>query len=78
MKYDFRGTMKYAAYYIGENSDFIVIVSADEAEVLEDANSFAVRTLFIVLLHTDIQYPFVFCDSYMVYKPGCPVIESCT
>ena len=34
LKYDFRGTMKYAAYYIGENSDFIVIVSADEAEVL--------------------------------------------
>ena len=26
LKYDFRGTMKYAAYYIGENSDFIVIV----------------------------------------------------
>ena len=45
LKYDFRGTMKYAAYYIGENSDFIVIVSADEAEVLEDANSFAVRDI---------------------------------
>ena len=41
IKYDFRGTMKYAAYYIGENSDFIVIVSADEEEFLAGVNNFA-------------------------------------
>ncbi len=40
IKYDFRGVQKYAAYYIGENSDFIVIVSADEDEVLEEINGF--------------------------------------
>lgn len=40
IKYDFRGVQKYAAYYIGENSDFIVIVSADEDEVLEQINGF--------------------------------------
>lgn len=45
IKYDFRGTMKYAAYYIGENSDFIVIVSADESEVLEDVNAFAKKDI---------------------------------
>ena len=50
LKYDFRGTMKYAAYYIGENSDFIVIVSADEAEVLEDVNSFAVRDIIYSII----------------------------
>ena len=41
IKYDFHGTMKYAAYYIGENSDFIVIVSADEEEFLAGVNNFA-------------------------------------
>ena len=41
IKYVFHGTMKYAAYYIGENSDFIVIVSADEQEFLAGINSFA-------------------------------------
>ncbi len=40
IKYDFRGTMKYAAYYIGENSDFIVIVSADEQEFLVGISNF--------------------------------------
>ena len=50
LKYVFRGTMKYAAYYIGENSDFIVIVSADEAEVLEDVNSFAVQDIIYSII----------------------------
>lgn len=40
IKYDFKGVRKYAAYYIGENSDFIVIVSADEDDVLEEINGF--------------------------------------
>ncbi len=57
IKYDFRGTMKYAAYYIGENSNFIVIVSADEEEFLAGINSFvkqdivySVITLFIFMV----------------------------
>ncbi len=57
IKYDFRGTMKYAAYYIGENSNFIVIESADEEEFLAGINSFvkqdivySVITLFIFMV----------------------------
>lgn len=46
IKYDFRGVQKYAAYYIGTNSDFIVIVSADEDEVLEEINGFVRQDIF--------------------------------
>lgn len=33
--YEFKGVMKYASFYIGQNLDFIVVVTADEAEALE-------------------------------------------
>lgn len=33
--YEFNGVIKYASYYIGENMEYIVIITADEEEVLE-------------------------------------------
>ena len=37
-EYDFKGVMKYAAYYVNATSDFIVVISADEDEVLAATN----------------------------------------
>lgn len=34
VEYEFKGVIKYAAYYVNEGSDFIVVISADEAEVM--------------------------------------------
>lgn len=36
--YEFKGTNKYAAFYIGLNSDYIVVITADESEVFADMN----------------------------------------
>ena len=38
VEYDFNGAMKYAAYYVGANSEFVLVVSADEDDVLADVN----------------------------------------
>lgn len=35
IEYLYNGVMKYASFYIGENLDFIVVVTADEAEINE-------------------------------------------
>ncbi|MCM1262777.1 MAG: methyl-accepting chemotaxis protein [Butyrivibrio sp.] len=35
IEYDFKGVKKYAAYYVNANSDYILVISADEDEVLE-------------------------------------------
>ena len=60
IKYVFHGTMKYAAYYIGDNSDFIVIVSADEEEFLASVNNFAkqdiVYSVIVLLVFMVIGY----------------------
>lgn len=34
--YEFKGVQKYAAFFVGENMDYIVVVTADEKEVLAD------------------------------------------
>ena len=33
--YEFKGVIKYAAYYVNENADFILVISADEDEVMQ-------------------------------------------
>lgn len=32
--YEFKGSIKYAAYYVNEDADFILVISADEEEVM--------------------------------------------
>lgn len=32
--YEFKGAIKYAAYYVNENADYILVISADEDEVM--------------------------------------------
>lgn len=43
IKYDFKGVAKYAAMYVGENEDFIAVVTADESEMLAGVNSMRVK-----------------------------------
>ncbi|NBJ94286.1 methyl-accepting chemotaxis protein [Parablautia muri] len=40
--YKFENTMKYAAYYVGENMDYVVVITADEDEILSE-NSVLLR-----------------------------------
>lgn len=37
--YEFKGVTKYAAYYVNENSDYIIVISADEDEVMQPITS---------------------------------------
>ncbi len=36
--YEFKGAMKYASFYIGENTDYILVLSTDEDEALSGIN----------------------------------------
>ncbi len=48
IEYLYKGVMKYASFYIGENLDFIVVVTADEEEI--DASTTTVRNQAIVFV----------------------------
>ncbi len=43
--YEFKGATKYAAYYIDKSADFILVVSADEADVFSDVNDIIDRCI---------------------------------
>ncbi len=36
--YEFKGTMKYASFYVGTNLDYVVVITADENEVLASSS----------------------------------------
>ena len=38
-EYEFKGAMKYASYYVNPTNDFILVISADEDEVLAECNN---------------------------------------
>lgn len=39
IEYKYKGVVKYAAYYIGADGDFIIIVTADESDVFASSNN---------------------------------------
>ena len=58
IEYEFKGTTKYASYYVGEALDYILVVTADEKDVLSGINklvldggllAFAVFVLFGII-----------------------------
>ena len=39
VSYEFKGEMKYAAYYVPSNNNFVLVISADEDDVMSDVTS---------------------------------------
>ena len=50
VEYDYNGSIKYAACYTDENGRFILVVSADDDDVLKDSTSLIVKVTAISLL----------------------------
>lgn len=45
VRYDYQGKGKYAAYRIGTNADYILIIAADEEELFADVTSMLVKAI---------------------------------
>lgn len=45
IEYNFKGTLKYAAYWVGENEDYIAVITADESDVLKNVTGVTIRTI---------------------------------
>lgn len=66
--YDFKGTMKYAAYAITSQKE-IVVVSADQAEILAPINSMRLKMFFASLLLTLICIVAIYTFSQFICRP---------
>lgn len=45
--YDFKGAVKYASYYVSSTNAYILVISADEAEVLKPIRNMAIQGIII-------------------------------
>ncbi len=49
--YEYKGTTKYAAYYIGEDNAYIAVLTADEDDILSGINSTKMWTVIICIVN---------------------------
>lgn len=67
--YDFRGVTKYASYYIGEDSSYIVIVTADQDEALNSVNEMTVNSVMSGVVALVICGLIGLFFSFVIVKP---------
>ena len=67
--YDFKGVTKYASYYIGENSDYIVIVTADQDEAMESVNEMTINSVMSGVVALMICGLIGLFFSFIIVKP---------
>lgn len=57
VSYEFKGAMKYAAYYVNENADYILVVTVDEDEIfapVDDINGKGVVGLIFAFIGSSV------------------------
>lgn len=47
IEYNFNGTLKYAAYYVGINEKYIAVITADESDVLSGINNITKQSIIV-------------------------------
>ena len=47
IEYNFNGTLKYAAYYVGVNEKYIAVITADESDVLSGINNITKQSIIV-------------------------------
>lgn len=50
VSYDFKGAVKYASYYVNSTNAYILVISADEAEVLKPIRDMAIHGVIITCI----------------------------
>lgn len=70
VEYEFKGAMKYAAVYVGEDAQFILVVSCDEDELFSPVVSINIRGALGVIFALIISMIIAFiCSSLIIVKP---------
>ncbi len=69
IKYQFQGVDKYAAYYIGANHNFIVIITADRAEIFQNLHHMIKTNILFYALLLIILCIISFVISGVIVKP---------
>ena len=69
IQYLFKGVTKYASFYVGQNLDYIIVVTADEDEVLSSLHSMMVKCIVGGVLALVIWGTIIFIFAVLIVKP---------
>lgn len=69
VEYDYNGSRKYAAYYVGDNENYIAILTADESEAMASINENIVTTIVVCLVLIAIFVVIALIAARTVSKP---------
>lgn len=76
ISYNFKGVQKYAAYYVGRNNDFILVVSADEDDALSDVTKLVRGSVFGGIFALVVCSIIGFIVSSMIANPMIGITEN--
>lgn len=69
IEYLFKGVMKYAAYYIGEDAAYILVITADESEVFADMQTIISSSIIGAVITAIIYVSLALFISVLIIKP---------
>lgn len=67
--YDFKGVTKYAGYYVGSAGDFIIVVTADEEEILATVGEVTNRGINAAVIAVLVCAVFAILMARLITKP---------
>ena len=76
VEYNYKGTLKYAAYYVGYNEDYVAVIVADEDDVLAGCKKITTIATAIAIALVAIFAVIAFIMSRVVAKPLSKVAEA--
>lgn len=69
IQYLFKGVTKYASFYVGQNLDYIIVITADEDEALSSLQAMMIRCIAGGLLALVIWGTIIFIFTILIVKP---------
>ena len=75
VSYDFQGAVKYASYYVSSTGSYILVISADEAEVLAPIQRLAVQGAVVTLVIAFLAIAMGFVYAQRIVNPIKAVTE---
>ena len=69
IEYLFKGVMKYAAYYIGEDAAYILVITADESEVFADMQTIIASSVIGAVITAVVFVVLALVISVLITKP---------
>lgn len=78
IEYDFKGTLKYAAFWVGEDENYIAVITADESDVLKNVTDTTARTILTYIASVVFWVIIAMISARAINKPLHQIMDVIT